>query len=270
MRIRLTATLYSVLRTLLVAGAMVVATQSTVHAQKKEPPKPTKEEIAQQFKMGATNYLRGKYADALMDLQPLAQNGHATAQYFLSIMYARGQGVPKVHDESVKWLIKSANGGNATAQFKLGTLYYDGVSISSDWMKPTEKAVYWYTKAAKQNHPKAQYFLAQMYNDGQGVPFKDKDIHALNWYTKSAENGYADAQIKLATLYEHGDGVDYDAQYAYMWYYVASQSKHAPENIAEKLTELSDYMDEDELKQAKRFGKECIVRYFRNCHQKSQ
>jgi TPR repeat protein len=37
-----------------------------------------------------------------------AEQGDAEAQYYLGLMYDRGQGVPQDHAEAVKWLRRAA------------------------------------------------------------------------------------------------------------------------------------------------------------------
>ena len=53
-------------------------------------------------------------------LRPLADQGDATAQYDLGLMYAKGQGVPQDYAEAVKWFRKAADQGDASAQYNLG------------------------------------------------------------------------------------------------------------------------------------------------------
>ena len=40
-----------------------------------------------------------------------AQQGHAKAQFFLGVMYAKGEGVKKDEAEAVKWYTKAAQQG---------------------------------------------------------------------------------------------------------------------------------------------------------------
>ena len=56
------------------------------------------------YQDGRTAYNRGDYATALKELRPLAEQGHAGAQYFIGYMYYKGQGVVQNGAEAVKWL----------------------------------------------------------------------------------------------------------------------------------------------------------------------
>ena len=46
-----------------------------------------------------------------------AEQGFATAQYNLGVMYDKGEGVLKDEAEAVRWFQLAAEQGNATAQF---------------------------------------------------------------------------------------------------------------------------------------------------------
>ena len=65
----------------------------------------------------------------------------------------------------MKWYTLAAEQGTATAQFNLGLMYYKGQGVSQDY----KTAVKWYTLAAEQGFATAQYNLGFMYRKGQGV-----------------------------------------------------------------------------------------------------
>ncbi len=50
---------------------------------------------------------RGDYATALRELRPLAEQGHAVAQYNLGVMYNKGRGVPQDYAKAVKRVIRT-------------------------------------------------------------------------------------------------------------------------------------------------------------------
>ena len=60
---------------------------------------------------GVLAYFRGDYATAFREMKPLAEQGHASAQYNLGIMYEKGQGVPQDYAEAVKLFRKAAEQG---------------------------------------------------------------------------------------------------------------------------------------------------------------
>ena len=57
---------------------------------------------AADYQAGFYAYDRGDYATALKEWRPLAEQGHAKAQYNLGIMYDDGEGVAQDYAEAVK------------------------------------------------------------------------------------------------------------------------------------------------------------------------
>ncbi len=109
---------------------------------------------------------RGDYATAISWLRPLAELGHARAQYNLGIMYYSGQGVPQVSAEALQWWRKAAELGHARAQYNLGIMYYSGQGVPQD----SAEALQWWRKAAEQGYATAQYYLGVTYHTGLDVP----------------------------------------------------------------------------------------------------
>ena len=72
------------------------------------------------FEKGWHAYDKGDYATALQEWKPLAEQGHARAQFALGNAYYLGRGVPQNHEEGVKWLRLAAEQGHADAQYNLG------------------------------------------------------------------------------------------------------------------------------------------------------
>ena len=66
----------------------------------------------------------------------------------------------------MKWYRKAAEQGYADAQFNISKMYYKGDGVSQDYAE----AAKWYRKAAEQGHDWAQYNLGWMYFCGEGVP----------------------------------------------------------------------------------------------------
>ena len=56
-------------------------------------------------------------------LEPLAEQGDANAQFSLGKIYDYGQGVPRNDKTAVKWYRLAAEQGHAEAQFNLGVMY---------------------------------------------------------------------------------------------------------------------------------------------------
>ena len=99
---------------------------------------------AEPFQEAVTAYQRGDYATALRLWRLLAEQGDASAQYNLGVMYITGQGVPQDYAEAVKWLRLAAEQAISYAQDRLGIIYRDGQGVQPDYVQ----ALMWFTLAA--------------------------------------------------------------------------------------------------------------------------
>jgi uncharacterized protein len=95
------------------------------------------------FEDGVAARAYGDYATALRLLRPLANQGHAAAQFNLGFMYAFGRGVPQDYAEAMRWFRKAADQGDASSQFILGGLYDSGEGVPQDYVKAHK----WYNLA---------------------------------------------------------------------------------------------------------------------------
>jgi len=83
------------------------------------------------FQAGVDAYDQGDYATALKEMRPLAEQGHADAQYNLGDMYAKGRGVAQDYVQARDWWLKAAAQGDADTQYNLGLLYHLGQGVPS-------------------------------------------------------------------------------------------------------------------------------------------
>lgn len=81
----------------------------------------------------------------------LANQGNASAQFNLGVMYDEGNGVAQDTAKAFEWYQKAAEQGNASAQFNIGWMYEHTDGVSQD----SVKAVEWYRKAANQDYNQA-------------------------------------------------------------------------------------------------------------------
>jgi TPR repeat protein len=84
------------------------------------------------YQKGLAAARSGNYATALREFRALAEQGHASAQYNLGLMYDNGRGVTQDYKESAKWYRKSVEQGHAEAQYNLGVLYGNGNGVRQD------------------------------------------------------------------------------------------------------------------------------------------
>jgi TPR repeat protein len=173
------------------------------------------------YEEGLAAFNKKDYAQAIKEWKPLAEQGGASAQGRLGVMYRRGLGVPQDNNLALVWYRKAAEQGDASGQANLGMMYFYGEGVPQDY----KLAVEWISKAAEQGFSTAQFNLGVMYDNGQGVP-KD-DAQAMSWYRKAAEQGDAAAQFKLGSIYDYGAGVPKDDAQAMSWYRKAAEQGDA-------------------------------------------
>ena len=190
------------------------------------------------------------FAEAIVVLRELAEQGFARAQGLIGMSYYFGNGVPKDFVKAAEWYSKAAEQGNAPAQFLLGVIYQSGEGVPKDFVKAAE----WYSKAAEQGNIESQCSLSQMYYQGKGVP---KDVgKAAEWCRKAAEQGEARAQYNLGAMYYHGDGVPKDFVKAAEWYSKAAEQGKAPAQFAlGKMYYDGDGVPKDFVKAAEWYSK---------------
>lgn len=101
------------------------------------------------FNDGVVTYLMGDYDKAFTTMQSLAETSdHGYAQYYLGMMYMKGQGVEQDYKLASKWFRKAAEKSIPQAQYKLGNLYYKGKGVPKDY----EFAYVWFSVGAVHKH----------------------------------------------------------------------------------------------------------------------
>ena len=103
------------------------------------------------FDQGMQASRSGEYETALEKWHPLAQQGHAEAQFNLGVMYENGLGVQKDHAQAVDWYKKAAEQGLKEAQNNRGKNYAQGTGVEQDYIR----AYKWLSLAAEQGLKKA-------------------------------------------------------------------------------------------------------------------
>jgi hypothetical protein len=146
---------------------------------------------------GVDAYRNEKYEIAYKELKPLAENGDAVAQLFMSYLYADGIAVPADQSESLKWLMLSVQQGYVEALTSLGSKYLYGWNGLT---KDVKKGIELYKKAAENGDSGAEVTLGAMYINGGDVP-RDYE-ESKQWYLKAAMHGEAQAQYHIGGLYD--------------------------------------------------------------------
>lgn len=202
--------------------------------------------------------------DQISDLRKNAEQGDATAQLNLGLLYYHGQGVTLNDAMARHWFEKAARQGDARAQDRLGSMYYCGQGVPQDYATARQ----WYEQAAAQGDAEAQFHLGWLYVKGYGVP--QDYATARQWFEQAAAQGHAGAQIQIGQLYYVGQSVPQDYVKAYMWYSLAAAS--TGDNDMQKLAvdhrdEVARRMTSAQLVEVQRLAQQCQTRQIEDSYQ---
>lgn len=84
------------------------------------------------YEDGMAAYNRGDYAQAIAEIEPLAENGNTDAQYIMGMLFHYGYGKKLDQAQAAAWFRKAANSGNAQAQYYLGMINEKGDGVPRD------------------------------------------------------------------------------------------------------------------------------------------
>ena len=133
-------------------------------------------------------------AQAFEETSARAARDDPTAEFRLSRMYARGDGVAPDKALARTWLERAAQHGNAEAQYELGNALREGIGTIQDY----ELAAKWLELAAARGNGNAQYALGQMYRAGMGVQIDN--VKAYMWFNLAAAQDVAGAPAQRDAL----------------------------------------------------------------------
>jgi len=256
------------------------------------------------FQAGMDAYLADDNATAYKEWKPLAEQGHAEAQYRIGRMYENGDGVTQDYNEVMKWFRLAAAQGHAQAQYRIGRMYSRGdtgyihepFGVTQDF----KEAVKWYRLGAEQGHVGAQYSLGLIYDAGKvGLP---QNSEAVKWYRLAAEQGHEEAQhnlvlmyalkgdyataykelkpfaeqgneeaqYNLGLMYARGEGVIEDDVIAHMWFNIAANCvckgvTNVVENAKKGRDALAQKMTPEQITKAQKLADECIKKDYKDC-----
>jgi uncharacterized protein len=128
------------------------------------------------------------------ELQRHAEQGDATAQLSLGLMYLEGQGFPQDNRAALLWFKRSAEKGLSNAQFFCGQMYVLGKGVEVDYFE----AFRWYELAANQGLGSAHHALGLMYEHGLGLPENFVESYARYFY--AAATGFKPAEKDRESL----------------------------------------------------------------------
>ena len=158
--------------------------------------------------------------EAAEQLEQLAEDGDAYAQYIIGTAYRNGGLLIPDTVKAQKLLERAAEQDLDAAQYALGKLY---LSDDADVHDPA-KGIYWLKRSADNGNDYAAYRLGKEYLSGKNV---SKDAAAAVGYLwQAANDGNAYAQYLLGKLYLMGEGVLKDTDAAYEWFAAARDNGH--------------------------------------------
>ena len=143
--------------------------------------------VGENFAAGMAAARTGDFATALETWLPLAEAGHAAAQYNIALMYERGAGVAPDRAAAYRWYHAAANQGHGYGQYRVGLALQRGLGVEED----DTAAVAWFARAAEQLVPGAAYEIGYAHHEGEGTP-RNLAV-ALRWFWVAARLGYSDA-----------------------------------------------------------------------------
>lgn len=145
-------------------------------------------------------------------------------------------------------LITKAKLGDVDAQRTIGTLYFEGIGLSQNFVEANK----WWQIAANQGDADSQYNLGMSYNLAMG--FRKDDIKAAMWWTKAAEQGESRSQYMLGNCYKHGRGVPKNDIIAYKWNLLAAAQGSS--GAKQEMIVIENYLTSDQRALAQQLAHE--------------
>ncbi len=191
-------------------------------------------------------FLDGDYVAALEELEPAAEAGDATAQYYLGVFYDHGEGVIRNYMTATGWYEKAAVQDHRDAQFNLGMIYYNGAGGVGDpgaVAQDQAAAARWLGPAADKGHPMASYLMCLLVDEGKVV---ERDLlRALVLCRTAADSGIAGAQYNTGLLLAEGSNEIETWRAAYTWFLLARRANYP--GAQQNLEAVSRYLNEAEI-----------------------
>ncbi len=140
------------------------------------------------FREGALAYSHGDYATALKELEPLAAQGDASAQYLAGAALSNAK--PPLQDfaQAEKWLRDAAAQGHLKATVSLANLY-------AFHKKPADEkqAFEWFKAAAERCDAEGEFWMGLGHFEGKTL---EKDLpRAWMWLTLASLRGHLLAAV---------------------------------------------------------------------------
>ena len=217
--------------------------------------------------------MNGDLKTALIELEPLAEQGNVEAQFSVALIYMQ----LAAYEPAEELLRKADSAGHPDASYYIGLIFRNGLNGKHN----PEEAVKWFFRSASFGHREAYYNLHIAYDSGLGGVEKDQEA-AFMYALAAAELGHADAQYKLGMFYSLGEGAVKDLVLAHMWLEIAAFSEtfdYPPRNartelnltsgetVREMLLLISEILPLKQRVIAEVKARTCVKQDFINCNQ---
>lgn len=145
-------------------------------------------------------------AKAIIWYQRSADQGVASAENNLALIYATGRGVERDPANALQLWLSAADKGHVQAQYNAGLSFFRGTGTERDIGRASQL----FQQAAAGGLADSQYALAQMYRLGIGVSRNART--SLFWYEQAAAQGHASSQREAEELRQAGIVLDDEAE----------------------------------------------------------
>jgi len=201
---------------------------------------------------GFIAYDAKNYKQAMQLWRPLADQGSASAQFNIAMMYANNEGVTRSYPESAKWMRKAADPGHAQGQYLLGAMHNSGLGVTKD----PKNAIKWFEKSAAQGYDDAITALEKYkpkttdemmdaltellyptaktivtFEQGKAALKAGETDKAFSIFSRLAKQGNTNAQTNLGILYASGNGRPVNMEMAVIWWRKAAGQGHIEAQI---------------------------------------
>lgn len=124
---------------------------------------------------------------------PLAERGHAHAQFVIGTLFLDGRGVAQDYDTALAWIAKAALQHHAEAQLQFALMHLRGQGTLRD----NAAAAHWLHLAAEQGELRAQCYMSRMHAFGLGTP--RSLVYAYMWAMLAAMGKWRVGALALSS-----------------------------------------------------------------------
>ena len=208
------------------------------------------------FEQGLDAYSEKDYERAYAFFLASERDKDGLSEYFLGLMYFRGEKVTRNPYKAAHYFMKSGKKGVAVALHDLALLYKRGEGVKRNF----KKAFFYMKQAAELGDLPSQFNLGQYYRKGFGI--KPSSEKAFYWYHKSAQAGFLSSMYETGLCYAIGEGVAQNRKEAYAWISLADTLGLSIDTfflslLKKDLKQLDLFVQAEKLKEEK-------IEYFKN------